>query len=68
MHGPLKVKKKKNPEAYVLCKLAYTWNVRIRGEHALIFGGVRTRVKHGILDNGYFEKGAENNRQTYTWI
>ena len=61
MHGPLNVKKK---EAYVrvLRKLAYTWNVLIRGEHALIFGGVCERAKHGILDNGRFEKRAENNR------
>ena len=54
---------------YVLRKLAYTLHVRIRDKHGLIFGGkfmyacetlyVRRRV---------FEKGAENNRSTYTGV
>jgi len=53
---------KKNTEAYVLRKLAYTWHVCTGGERALIFGGVCTRVKQGILDNVCFEKRGENNR------
>jgi len=55
--------KKKDIEAYVLRKLAYTWHVRVRGEHTLVFGGVCTYlcmyVKHGVFNKACFKKGAK---------
>jgi hypothetical protein len=56
-------------EAYVLRKLAYTWHVRIRDTHALIFGGKFMHVKNSILDNGCLRRVAKTTgKHIQIWV